>query len=220
MPSLADTLLERSLNDASLSERERDLILAAWVDELDSMIESPAGSFARPAPAAELEEERASPVEAFLQSIEVAGFRGIGERSRLDLEPGPGLTLVVGRNGSGKSSFAEALELLMTGTNHRWSNSRSKIWRDGWRNLHFAGSPWIEAKLTVTGQEGPTVIRHQWGEDPVLEDAETRVHSPIAVRVDEPACAFDALAVGAIDDSGLVANSELTIYSGDACAPG
>ena len=34
--------------------------------------------------------------------------------------------------------------------------------------------------------------------------------------MDQPACAFDALAVGAIDDMGLVANSELTIYSGDA----
>jgi DNA repair exonuclease SbcCD ATPase subunit len=33
----------------------------------------------------------------------------------LEVERGPGLTLVVGRNGSGKSSFAEALELLLTG---------------------------------------------------------------------------------------------------------
>ena len=31
------------------------------------------------------------------------------------MAPSPGLTLVVGRNGSGKSSFAEALEVLLTG---------------------------------------------------------------------------------------------------------
>ena len=76
-----------------------------------------------------------SPRIAFLQSITVEGFRGIGPKATLDLTPGPGLTLVVGRNGSGKSSFAEALELLLTGDTYRWRD-RSKIWRDGWRNLH------------------------------------------------------------------------------------
>ncbi|HET9051227.1 MAG TPA: AAA family ATPase, partial [Candidatus Dormibacteraeota bacterium] len=55
-----------------------------------------------------------------LASIGVEGFRGIGERVTLSLSPYPSLTLVVGRNGSGKSSFAEALELLLTGTNRRW----------------------------------------------------------------------------------------------------
>ena len=41
--------------------------------------------------------------------------------------PGPGLTLVVGPNGS----FAEGLELLLTGDTYRWSQ-RSKVWYDGW----------------------------------------------------------------------------------------
>jgi hypothetical protein len=65
------------------------------------------------------------------------GFRGIGPPATLDLTPGPGLTLVVGRNGSGKSSFAEGLELPLTGDTYRWSQ-RSKVWRDGWRNLPSA----------------------------------------------------------------------------------
>src|SRR5262245_11516253 len=43
---------------------------------------------------------------AFLRSILVEGFRGVGRAQTLELGPGPGLTLVVGRNGSGKSSFA------------------------------------------------------------------------------------------------------------------
>jgi hypothetical protein len=46
--------------------------------------------------------------------------RGVGPATTLEVEPGPGLTLVVGRNGSGKSSFAEALELLLTGDSWRW----------------------------------------------------------------------------------------------------
>ena len=45
---------------------------------------------------------------AYLTSLAVEGFRGIGARQTLALTPGPGLTIVVGRNGSGKSSFAEA----------------------------------------------------------------------------------------------------------------
>ena len=46
-------------------------------------------AFAAPASAHE-------PVGAFLKSIEVEGFRGVGPARRLELAPGPGLTLVVG----------------------------------------------------------------------------------------------------------------------------
>jgi hypothetical protein len=70
----------------------------------------------------------AAPRIAFLRTITVEGFRGIGPKATLDLTPGPGLTLVVGRNGSGKSSFAEGLELLLTGDTYRWRD-RSRIWR-------------------------------------------------------------------------------------------
>ena len=76
---------------------------------------------------------------AYLTSLAVEGFRGIGPRQTLTLTAGPGLTIIVGRNGSGKSSFAEALEVLLTSDNKRWSD-RSKIWKEGWRNLHQAHS--------------------------------------------------------------------------------
>ena len=50
---------------------------------------------------------------ALLQSVRVEGFRGVGPAATLDISPGPGLTLVVGRNGSGKSSFAESLPYVI-----------------------------------------------------------------------------------------------------------
>ena len=84
---------------------------------------------------------------AFLTSLTVQGFRGIGPKQTLAFTPGSGLTIVIGRNGSGKSSFAEALEVLFTGDSKRWSE-RSKIWKEGWRNLHQAHPAVIDAEIS------------------------------------------------------------------------
>ena len=97
----------------------------------------------------------------FVNSIGVQGFRGIGARCTLKLATGPGLTLVVGRNGSGKSSFAEALELLLTGENRRWAQ-RSAVWKQGWRNLHSTEPVEIEAMFTIEGERQPLVARRMW----------------------------------------------------------
>ncbi len=113
---------------------------------------------------------------ALLQSIKVEGFRGVGPAATLDVSPGPGLTLVVGRNGSGKSSFAEALELLLTGDNSRWS-TRSAIWKEGWRNLHHVDAR-IDAEFVLEGSKGKTSISRRWGPGAKLEEAETLVTVP------------------------------------------
>ena len=74
--------------------------------------------------------QAAGPKRVYLKSISVEGFRGIGPKAVLHLAPGPGLTVVTGRNGSGKSSFAEAAELALTGENKRWAD-RSSVWKAG-----------------------------------------------------------------------------------------
>ena len=53
--------------------------------------------------------EPEEPLGAYLRSVSVEGFRGVGARQTLNLQPGPGLTLVVGRNGSGKSTLLALL---------------------------------------------------------------------------------------------------------------
>src|SRR4029077_8240657 len=88
---------------------------------------------------------------AYVSSITVEGFRGVGPATTLTLKAGPGLFLVVGRNGSGKSSFAEGLEFLLTGHNYRWEK-RSKVWCEGWRNLHQRDRVSLKAELLVEGQ--------------------------------------------------------------------
>src|SRR5688572_10648631 len=101
------------------------------------------------------------PLGAYLRSITVEGFRGVGPTKTLEVTPGPGLTLVIGRNGSGKSSFAEALEILLTGANWRWQY-RSVIWGTGWRNLHHPKPTEVGAQFGVEGQSGVTTLTRKW----------------------------------------------------------
>src|SRR5439155_18404283 len=125
----------------------------------------------KPSRAAGAERARRAAQPSYIRSITVEGFRGIGQPSTLELVPGPGLTLVIGRNGSGKSSFAEALEQLLTGDTFRWAQ-RTKEWRDGWRNLHHRPAV-VRAELALEGERAPCVVASQWPDDADLEEAET-----------------------------------------------
>jgi DNA repair exonuclease SbcCD ATPase subunit len=77
------------------------------------------------------------------------------------------LTVIVGRNGSGKSSFAEALEVLFTGDSKRWSE-RSKIWKEGWRSLHQPHPAGIEAEVLLEGKGAARVVC-AWDDGAALE---------------------------------------------------
>jgi recombinational DNA repair ATPase RecF len=97
----------------------------------------------------------------FLDSVSVEGFRGIGPRAWLNLSPRLGVTLVVGRNGSGKSSIAEAIETAFTGTNMRWLGQDATR-TSNWRNLHDGAKTEIEVKLTVEGDSGRSTLTRAW----------------------------------------------------------
>ncbi|MGW0705315.1 AAA family ATPase [Streptomyces sp. NPDC002643] len=105
---------------------------------------------------------------AYLQSVTVGGFRGIGRTARLPLRPGPGLTLVTGRNGSGKSSLAEAVEIALTGDNARWSG-RTDIWRRSWRNLHDGAEPQVAVELLIEGETEPATVLRTWKSEDVAD---------------------------------------------------
>src|SRR5690606_7594716 len=172
---------------------------------------------------------------AYLASIEVAGFRGIGPLSKLELEPGPGLTVVVGRNGSGKSSFAEALEVLLTGDSYRWKNKPAE-WKSGWRNLHTSGEVSVVARFAVEGDTHPVVVTRRWDDSAKqVSDASTVVtpygktptdfagygwseaielyrpllsHPELSIVADDPSTPSDALS-GVLGLDELVAATEL-----------
>jgi energy-coupling factor transporter ATP-binding protein EcfA2 len=168
---LESIILERLDADDKLAERIRALVVGAChgTEALDAALE---GTAPQPSTKAEAHAPSAGN-PAYIRSIEVRGFRGVGPAASLSITTGPGLTLVVGRNGSGKSSFAEALELLLTGDNSRWS-TRSAIWKEGWRNLHQSDAR-IDAEFVVEGAKGTTVVSRVWKADAKLEEADTVV---------------------------------------------
>jgi len=96
--SVHDVILEMLDADAGLDAAVEDAVLAA----LAEVVGRADGGDEDPVP------------PTCLTSISVVGFRGIGRQATLELYPAPGLTVVSGRNGSGKSSFAEALERALT----------------------------------------------------------------------------------------------------------
>lgn len=149
------------LQNSDLPDEVALLVLAALEgeNELDSYLDDGV-AVARPEPSAASDEVEANGV--VLTSINVEGFRGIGAACELPIAPKPGLTIVAGRNGSGKSSFSEALELVLTGGTYRWAN-KSAEWREQWRNLHHPSAA-VSVGLVEEGV-GPITVTSTWADD-------------------------------------------------------
>ena len=176
-----ESLIGGRLERDAVADRTADLVVAAMRgdDALRAALDGV--TVARPASATAA--ANATPTTWFLGDVEVAGFRGIAGLATLKLIPKPGLTLVVGRNGSGKSTFAEAAEFGLAGTCSRWEERTTVDWRNGWRNLHFAGTRRIQVELRDdTGSS--TKITRQWAAD-VTEVADADVTTAGARSLDD-----------------------------------
>lgn len=143
-------------------------------DELAEQLGGDAPSPQRPDAGAK---EEPPPLQAFLRSIAVSGFRGIGPKAILEVNSYRGITVISGRNGCGKSSFAEALEYALTGESYRFAN-RAKHWRDSWRNLH-AGEPAaieVDFAMEPDGDRNGTsmAIRAEWAAGAELAECRRR----------------------------------------------
>ena len=154
---ILDELVELDVDDLTF-----DLVLASLEDEqaVEQVLKGTQVDYR----AGESNDTNTDIPSVYLHVLTVSGFRGIGPEVKLEFPPGPGLTVVVGRNGSGKSSFAEALEVLLTGNALRWED-RSGPWKEGWRNLHQGTSPKISAGFHVEGKPGTTVVEKKWDEN-------------------------------------------------------
>ncbi|MFE6025635.1 AAA family ATPase [Streptomyces niveus] len=153
--------LTARLETSALAEVPRELLREA----LGATATEPSGTPASPHP-----DQR-----VFLDSISVNGFRGIGRKARLPLTAQPGVTLVVGRNGSGKSSFAEGAETALTGRTARLDKQRGEVWRRHWRNLHDGADPKVEVRLAIAGDPRLSTLTCTWsGDDVTAPEVEFR----------------------------------------------
>ncbi|ORV10004.1 recombinase RecF [Mycobacterium celatum] len=137
-------MLEMLEDDFAVDTTVKDVVLEALAEIIGQTVGS----------------DEADPAATFLTAISVEGFRGIGPAARLDLYPAPGLMVVSGRNGCGKSSFAEAIELALTGTSYRWRNKEA-LWAETWRNLHHSNPCEILIGFTREGT-GPFTVGMEW----------------------------------------------------------
>ncbi|MET8349011.1 AAA family ATPase [Micromonospora sp. NPDC005206] len=158
--SLLDQVFGRLAED-NVADDVVDLVLAAYVgdDQLAAVLAGEPVDLPERDPST-----RPRPQPLYLESITVAGFRGVGPQQSLRLRPHAGLTLVVGRNGSGKSSYAEAVELALTGESARWAD-RNSVFKEGWRNLHCGSPCEIEVMLRAEGAAKPIRVRRSWRDD-------------------------------------------------------
>jgi len=177
-PATVEALIFDRLTEADLPGPVADIVVAALLGDEDLGAALGSQGWQRPSM------PQATPIGTvprfFLRSVVVEGFRGIGAKATLRVEPGPGLTLVVGRNGSGKSSFAEAAELAVTGESQRWSHNTAA--RNGWRNVHTGGTSRVAVGLAADGQAGMMTLAREWAPGAALEDATAYFQEPGARR--------------------------------------
>lgn len=132
------------------------------------------------------------PLRAFLRSITVEGFRGIGASTTLNVNPYRGITVISGRNGCGKSSFAEALEYALTGNSYRWANKKGQQWEASWRNLHVGEPASIEVEFSMEADDDRTGANATVGVDwsPAAKLAEAKRWSQIRGQGRDPVSAL------------------------------
>jgi recombinational DNA repair ATPase RecF len=194
--TMNDTLLaevEARIDGARLSEAVTDLVLTACLAP-EELADGGVDRAPRTAvPPGDLDRAPLPP-STYLANVRIEGFRGIGPPVTLPLTPGPGLTLVIGRNGTGKSSVSDALEVLLTGTTARRAAAgtrKTSAWLDGWRNLHHPDPTVVEADLVVEGEPGFTTVRRRWGAGAGFDDAIATVSKPGRPNVDFDSLAWD-----------------------------
>lgn len=159
---LKNYVLSRADADANLSEQARLVVLAALgaPEDLAEVLGDTATSADLVESLTAVEQVEVDPVGAYLRSITVQGFRGIGAQVTVPFHPGPGLVVIAGRNGSGKSTLAEGLELALTGTNSRWKD-KAAVWSQSWRNLHQGEPALVRVNIAEEGS-GATTLGVDW----------------------------------------------------------
>lgn len=88
----------------------------------------------------------------FLREVQLKNFRTFGEFT-LPVPPGPGLTLVVGTNGLGKSTFFDGIEWCLTGSVRRLEDYVGRLKESEYLTRRDAVRETHQVRLTFSGGE-------------------------------------------------------------------
>lgn len=95
----------------------------------------------------------------FLRSVELSNFRVYGESYAFEFPEGPGITLIVGANGLGKTSFFDAVEWALTNRVGRFSDIPTDARRKVRNPLTRIGAPEDSHRVSLTFSEGAPLDR-------------------------------------------------------------
>lgn len=110
-----------------------------------------------------------------LTRIELAGFRGVRETVRISVPSG--FLVLVGRNGSGKSTIVDAIEFVLSGKireavhKEKGESYSDYIW---WRGKGRSPNHWVRLSFVDNSGHEFTIERDQSGISPESEDHLTR----------------------------------------------
>jgi hypothetical protein len=110
----------------------------------------------------------------FLKTAQLTNFRTFGNFT-LDLAPGPGLTLLVGTNGLGKSSFFDGIEWCLTGGIRRFESHIGRLKERDYLTCRDAPAGSHEVRLSFT--EGNPLVRTE-GEQPSITELRDLLKQP------------------------------------------
>lgn len=97
--------------------------------------------------------------DIFLRSVELSNFRIYGKSYAFEFPEGPGVTLITGANGLGKTSFFDAVEWALTSQVGRFSDIPNDARRRGRDPLTRVGAPENSHRVSLAFSDGPPIDR-------------------------------------------------------------
>jgi len=97
--------------------------------------------------------------DIFLRSVELSNFRIYGESYVFEFPEGPGVTLITGANGLGKTSFFDAVEWALTSQVGRFSDIPNDARRRGRDPLTRVGAAENSHRVSLAFSEGAPIDR-------------------------------------------------------------
>ncbi|WP_321903927.1 AAA family ATPase [Paraburkholderia tropica] len=97
--------------------------------------------------------------DIFLRSVELSNFRIYGESYAFEFHEGPGVTLITGANGLGKTTFFDAVEWALTGQVGRFADIPNDARRKGRDPLTRVGATENSHRVSLAFSEGAPIDR-------------------------------------------------------------